>query len=129
MFSFKIRKKNKKTRARVGILETPHGRIQTPVFVPVATRGALRGLDFSLAEEMGAETFMVNTFHFYINGAYKVVEKFGGLHEFLNTRAPLMTDSGGFQVFSLGSGMEEGVGKIKKKKEINNKKKKRKKFI
>jgi queuine tRNA-ribosyltransferase/7-cyano-7-deazaguanine tRNA-ribosyltransferase len=111
-FGFRILKKDKKTRARIGILKTPHGLIHTPTISIVATKGAIRGLDFDLAYKFGAEIFMINTFHFFYNNRYKIVKKFGGLHKFLNINYPLMTDSGGFQVFSLGFGIEHGVGKI-----------------
>jgi queuine tRNA-ribosyltransferase len=112
MFSFKIVKKDKSTQARLGILKTPHGIIHTPNIAIVATKGSIRGLSFDLAKKFGAEIFMINTFHFFHNDRYKMVQKFGGLHKFLNINYPLMTDSGGFQVFSLGFGMEHGVGKI-----------------
>ncbi len=112
MFEFKIIKKDRKTKARLGILKTPHGIVHTPAFVPVATKGALRGIEFEKIKNLGAEILMINTFHFYINERYKLVKKFGGLHRFLNLNLPLMTDSGGFQVFSLGFGLEHGVGKI-----------------
>jgi tRNA-guanine transglycosylase len=111
-FGFRILKKDKKTKARIGILKTPHGLIHTPTVSIVATKGAIRGLDFDLAYKFGAEIFMINTFHFFYNNRYKIVKKFGGLHKFLNINYPLMTDSGGFQVFSLGFGIEHGVGKI-----------------
>jgi queuine tRNA-ribosyltransferase len=75
-------------------------------------KGSIRGLGFDLAKKFGAEIFMINTFHFFHNDRYKTVEKFGGLHKFLNINYPLMTDSGGFQVFSLGFGIEHGVGKV-----------------
>ncbi len=112
MPEFRILKKDRNTRARAGILKTAHGVIHTPAFVPVATKGALRGISFENANKFGGDIFMVNTFHFYVDGKYKLVKKFGGLHEFLNIGYPLMTDSGGFQVFSLGFGLEHGVGKI-----------------
>lgn len=112
MFDFRVQKKDKKSKARVGILKTPHGLVHTPNFVPVATKGALRGIDFFNFKGIGGEIAFVNTFHFFINEAYKRVEKFNGLHKFLSCDIPLMTDSGGFQVFSLGFGMEHGVGKI-----------------
>jgi queuine tRNA-ribosyltransferase/7-cyano-7-deazaguanine tRNA-ribosyltransferase len=112
MFSFKIIKKDKETKARLGILKTPHGIIHTPNIAIVATKGSIRGLSFDLAKKFGAEIFMINTFHFFHNDRYKTVEKFGGLHKFLNINYPLMTDSGGFQVFSLGFGLEHGVGKV-----------------
>jgi queuine tRNA-ribosyltransferase/7-cyano-7-deazaguanine tRNA-ribosyltransferase len=112
MFSFKIIKKDKNTRARLGILKTPHGIIHTPNIALVATKGSIRGISFDLAKKFGGEIFMINTFHFFHNDRYKVVEKFGGLHKFLDINYPLMTDSGGFQVFSLGFGLEHGVGKV-----------------
>ena len=112
MFSFKIVKRDKKTKARLGILKTPHGIIHTPNIAIVATKGSIRGLSFDLAKKFGAEIFMINTFHFFHNDRYKIVGKFGGLHKFLNINYPLMTDSGGFQVFSLGFGLEHGVGKV-----------------
>jgi queuine tRNA-ribosyltransferase/7-cyano-7-deazaguanine tRNA-ribosyltransferase len=112
MFSFKIIKKDKETKARLGILKTPHGIIHTPNIAIVATKGSIRGLSFDLAKKFGAEIFIINTFHFFHNDRYKTVQKFGGLHKFLNINYPLMTDSGGFQVFSLGFGIEHGVGKI-----------------
>jgi queuine tRNA-ribosyltransferase len=112
MFSFKIIKKDKKTKARLGVLKTPHGIIHTPNIAIVATKGSIRGISFDLAKKFGAEVFMINTFHFFHNDRYKIVEKFGGLHKFLNINYPLMTDSGGFQVFSLGFGLEHGVGKV-----------------
>jgi queuine tRNA-ribosyltransferase/7-cyano-7-deazaguanine tRNA-ribosyltransferase len=112
MFSFKVIKKNKKTKTRLGILKTPHGIIKTPNIAIVATKGSIRGLDFNKAKKFGADIFMINTFHFFHNERYKIVKKFGGLHKFLNINYPLMTDSGGFQVFSLGFGMEHGVGKV-----------------
>jgi queuine tRNA-ribosyltransferase/7-cyano-7-deazaguanine tRNA-ribosyltransferase len=96
----------------LGVLKTPHGIIHTPNIAIVATKGSIRGISFDLAKKIGAEVFMINTFHFFHNDRYKIVEKFGGLHKFLNINYPLMTDSGGFQVFSLGFGLEHGVGKV-----------------
>lgn len=112
MFNFKILKRDIKSKARLGILNTPHGRIHTPNISIVATKGGIRGMSFEKAEKIGAEIFMINTFHFFHNKRFKIVKKFGGLHKFLNINSPLMTDSGGFQVFSLGFGMEHGVGKL-----------------
>lgn len=112
MFNFKIIKKDNKSRARLGLLETPHGLIHTPAFVPVATKGALRGLSFETAAGDGAEIFMLNTFHLFQSNRYEIIRQRGGLHKFLNLNYPLMTDSGGFQVFSLGFGMEKKVGKL-----------------
>ncbi len=122
MFNFKITKKDKKTRARTGVLTTPHGEIKTPAFVPVSTKGALRGLDYKTANRFGSDIFMVNAFHFFCNERYKEVKKFGGLHKFLNIKYPLMTDSGGFQVFSYGFGREHNIGKISEKNTTNKEK-------
>jgi queuine tRNA-ribosyltransferase len=110
MFKFEVKKKFGK--ARTGILSTPHGEIKTPGFVPVATRGALKGAEFERINELGADIFMVNTFHFYCNDEYKTVKKMGGLHSFMGIDYPLMTDSGGFQVFSLGAGYNQKTGKL-----------------
>ncbi len=112
MFHFSVLKKDKNSKARLGILKTPHGIIHTPNLAIVATKGAIRGLDFGTAKKFGAEIFMINTFHLFLKEKFKIIEKFGGLHKFLNINYPLMTDSGGFQVFSLGFGMEHGVGKV-----------------
>lgn len=112
MFNFQVLKRDAKSKARLGILTTPHGKIYTPNISIVATKGGIRGLGFEKAQKMGAQIFMINTFHFFHNDRYKVIKKFGGLHKFLNINSPLMTDSGGFQVFSLGFGMEHGVGKL-----------------
>ncbi|GIW66552.1 MAG: hypothetical protein KatS3mg095_0450 [Candidatus Parcubacteria bacterium] len=112
MFKFKILTKDRKSKARLGILKTPHGIINTPNLAIVATKGSIRGLSFEQARKFGAEVFMINTFHFFRQERYKIVQKFGGLHKLLNINYPLMTDSGGFQIFSLGFGMEHGVGKI-----------------
>lgn len=128
MFKFKIQKRLKNSRARIGILKTPHGIIHTPAFAPVATKGALRGLTFEKAKAFGAEIFMINTYHFFVQERYKIVQKFKGLHHFLKIPYPLMTDSGGFQVFSLGFGIEHQIGKIggffPKKEKISAKKEK-----
>ncbi len=114
MFCFKITKKDRSSAARIGVLSTPHGKISTPAFVPVATKGALKGMDIDNAISSGSQIFMMNTFHFFCNERYKDVSRFGGLHKFIDRDIPIMTDSGGFQVFSLGSGWGQGVGKLSK---------------
>ena len=124
MFDFKIKKKS--GLARTGTLTTPHGEVETPNFVPVGTRGALKGLSFESAQALGAEIFMVNTFHFYCKKEYETVAKMGGLHNFLSINYPLMTDSGGFQVFSLGAGYNQQTGKLPYKKNTERKVKKSK---
>jgi len=113
MFQFKILKTSKKSKARTGEIKTPHGKIITPAFVPVATLGVIKGgLDFKDLELTKTQCQIVNTFHFLDLNRVEEVKKFGGLHKFFNFKKPIFTDSGGFQVFSLGKGAELGLGKI-----------------
>lgn len=109
---FKILKKAKNNRARLGIIETKHGEIRTPAFVPVGTQATVKGLTVEQLKEIGAESVLCNTYHLYLRPGDKVVKKMGGLHKFMNWDRPIWTDSGGFQVFSLGAAIEHGVGKI-----------------
>ncbi len=112
MFSFKILKKSKKSFARLGIIETPYGEILTPAFTPIATQAAIKGLTFKDLNEIGVQTIFCNTYHLFLRPGHQLIKKFGGLHKFMNFNKPIFTDSGGFQVFSLGKGLEQGVGKI-----------------
>ena len=114
MFGFKILKQSVKSRARIGVISTPHGDIETPAFVPVATRASVRLLDSATLDTLGSQLLICNTFHLHITPGEQVVKKSGGLHSFMQWRKPLMTDSGGFQVFSMGFGTDHGVGKILK---------------
>jgi len=114
MFEFKILKRSKKSRARLGVISTPHGEIETPAFVPVATRATVRTLESDEVSEAGAQVLICNTYHLHTAPGEKNVKRAGGLHEFMQWKRPLMTDSGGFQVFSLGFGTDHGVGKILK---------------
>lgn len=98
--------------ARTGIVETRSGSFNVPAFIPVATSGAVRALDGRDLESMGAEVVFANTYHLYLRPGDELVKRMGGLHKFMNFDKPIITDSGGFQVFSLGYGMEHGVGKI-----------------
>src|SRR3989344_6196993 len=108
--SFKILKKSKTTRARRGVLKTAHGEIQTPFFMPIATKGSVKALDSSDIKNLGAEIILSNTYHLYLRPGIKVLQKFDGLHKFMNWKGPILTDSGGYQVFSLGVRMEEKNG-------------------
>ena len=108
--SFKILKKSKTNRARRGVLKTAHGEIQTPFFMPIATKGSVKALDSSDIKNLAAEIILANTYHLYLRPGIKVLQKFGGLHKFMNWKGPILTDSGGFQVFSLGARMEEKNG-------------------
>src|SRR5687767_2939498 len=113
--NFKILKKSQKSQARLGFVETSHGVIETPSLVPVATQAVVKTLDSKEVEETNSQILISNTFHLHLKPGEKFVEKAGGLHAFMNWKRPLMTDSGGFQVFSLGFGKDAGVGKILKK--------------
>lgn len=117
MLEFKILKKSKKSRARLGVISTPHGDIETPSFVPVATRGAIRTLDSEEVADLGSQLLICNTYHLHLTPGEKVVKKAGGLHSFMNWKRPIMTDSGGFQVYSLGFGRDHGVGKVLQKEQ------------
>ncbi|MBI5448752.1 tRNA guanosine(34) transglycosylase Tgt [Candidatus Gottesmanbacteria bacterium] len=101
-FGFRVQAKDKKTKARVGEIMTPHGIIQTPAFVPVGTQGAVKSLTPEEIRECGTQLFFVNTYHTYLRPGLDVIKKFGGLHQFMGWDGPIITDSGGFQVFSLG---------------------------
>ncbi len=107
---FEVLKKSKRFSARKGILKTAHGVIQTPFFMPIATKGSIKALDSADIKNLGAEIILSNTYHLYLRPGMEVLKKFGGLHEFMNWKGPILTDSGGFQVFSLGARMEEKNG-------------------
>lgn len=111
-FNFKIIKKSKKSWARAGVLETPHGRIRTPAFVSIATQASVKSLSPEDLKNLGAEIILANTYHLYLRPGRETVRKAGGLHGFMNWHGPTMTDSGGFQVFSLGWGRVHQIGKI-----------------
>ena len=108
--NFKILKKSKLSRARLGFLETEHGVVETPCLVPVATQAVIKTLDSKEVEETKSQILISNTFHLHLKPGEKFVEKAGKLHKFMNWQKPLMTDSGGYQVFSLGFGMDLGLG-------------------
>jgi tRNA-guanine family transglycosylase len=113
MFKFEINKQSKKSRARIGEITTPHGKIKTPAFIPVATLGVIKGgLSSQETEQSKVHCQITNTFHFLDLDRADQAEKAGGLHKFFNFNKPIFTDSGGFQVFSLGKGSELGLGKI-----------------
>ena len=100
---FKIIKKSKKSKARVGEIETLHGKIKTPAFVPVATKGTIKALPQKFFKEIGVQIAFVNTYHLVNYPGVEIIEKFGGIHKFANLEIPLMSDSGGFQIFSLAN--------------------------
>lgn len=100
--SFKLVKKSKKSKARLGILKTAHGEIETPFFMPVATLGALKTLDSDDLRNLQPQVILGNTYHLLLQPGEKVLKKVGGLHNFMDWHGPILTDSGGYQVFSLG---------------------------
>jgi queuine tRNA-ribosyltransferase/7-cyano-7-deazaguanine tRNA-ribosyltransferase len=113
---FEILKKSRKSRARLGLLKTAGGEVETPALVTVATQAAVKTLTSEQAAQAGSRMLICNTLHLHLKPGEKVVRKSGGLHKFMNWPGPLMTDSGGYQVFSLGFGMDHGVGKVLKEK-------------
>lgn len=114
MTEFKVLKKSKKSHARLGILQTAHGQIETPVFVPVATQAVVKTLTSEETALTKSQILIANTFHLHLKPGEKIVKRANGLHQFMNWQRSLMTDSGGFQVFSLGFGRDFGTGKILK---------------
>lgn len=100
-FQFKILHTCRQTGARVGILHTPHGDIETPIFMPVGTQASVKGLSPRELEELRAQIILANTYHLWMRPGPEILEKAGGLHGFMNWHHPILTDSGGFQVFSL----------------------------
>jgi queuine tRNA-ribosyltransferase len=98
---YRLWKKDSKSGARRGTLTTPHGKIETPVFMPVGTHAAMKAMTPMQVEECGAQIILSNTYHLHIRPGEGLVEKAGGLHRFMAWDGPILTDSGGFQVFSL----------------------------
>ena len=109
---YELIKKDKKTGARRGVIHTPHGDIQTPVFMPVGTQAAVKAMRPEQVRELGAEIILSNTYHLYLRPGHELIREAGGLHKYMNWNRAILTDSGGFQVFSLGQLRkitEEGV--------------------
>jgi queuine tRNA-ribosyltransferase len=90
--------------ARAGVLHTPHGRVRTPAFVPLASTATVKSLHASEVAELGYDMVLGNTFHLFIQPGHELIAELGGLHEFMGWRGPIITDSGGYQVFSMGHG-------------------------
>ncbi len=111
-FEFRLIKKAKNCDARAGVIKTPHGEVHTPVFMPVGTQASVKTLSSEDLKEIGAELILGNTYHLYLRPGHQLIKKAGGLHKFMSWEKPILTDSGGFQVFSLNSltkTTEEGV--------------------
>ncbi|OGG77597.1 hypothetical protein A3F56_02605 [Candidatus Kaiserbacteria bacterium RIFCSPHIGHO2_12_FULL_55_13] len=109
--SFEIEKKLPDSLARAGVLKTPHGDIQTPAFIAVATKATTKGLGSFMYPQMGVQAVIANAYHLYLMPGEKIVEHAGGVGKFMSWDGPTMTDSGGFQVFSLGEGFGKKVSK------------------
>ncbi|MDQ3014703.1 MAG: tRNA-guanine transglycosylase [bacterium] len=114
-FNFKIEKKLEGTMGRAGVITTAHGEIKTPAFVTVATKATAKALTPELVKDAGAQVVLANTYHLYLQPGDEIVKNAGGLGKFMNWHGPTMTDSGGFQVFSLGAAYGQGIGKVNKK--------------
>jgi queuine tRNA-ribosyltransferase len=112
--TFTINKKLEGTLGRAGELETKHGILKTPCFVTVGTKAAVKAVTPEQVEGTGAQVVLANTYHLYLQPGHERIEKAGGLGKFMNWNGPTMTDSGGFQVFSLGSAYGKGLSKLLK---------------
>ncbi|MDX9971240.1 MAG: tRNA guanosine(34) transglycosylase Tgt, partial [Candidatus Gracilibacteria bacterium] len=99
MFEFNLEKTQ--NTARAGTLTTPHGNIPTPIFMPVGTRATVKTLATNDLEDLNAKIILANTYHLYLRPGHKLIKEMGGLHKWMNWTHPILTDSGGFQVFSL----------------------------
>jgi len=110
--TFELFKTDVRTKARRGRVSTAHGAIETPIFMPVGTAATVKGMRPEDVRELGAQIILSNTYHLYLRPGHDVIREAGGLHKFMNWNRPILTDSGGFQVFSLGAMRritEEGV--------------------
>lgn len=121
-FSFEITKKSAEAPlARVGIIHTPHGKIETPAFIPVGTKATIKSvLPEDFQKYVDSDAVLANTYHLYLEPGNKIVKKHGGFARMMNYNGPTFTDSGGFQVFSLGAAMGVGVSKIAKREDLAN---------
>lgn len=119
-FHFELISQSRKSRARVGRIHTPHGIIDTPNFVAVGTNGTLKALDSELVSQLGLQLMFCNTYHLMLQPGTQTVKEAGGLHKFINRNAPIITDSGGFQVFSLAYGTVKDELKSKGTKKADN---------
>jgi queuine tRNA-ribosyltransferase len=119
-FKFELIYQSKKSNARVGRIHTPHGIIDTPNFVAVGTNAALKAADSVLVDQLEQQLMFCNTYHLMIQPGTDIVKKAGGLHAFMNRKQPIITDSGGFQVFSLAYGSVHDELKSRGTKKLNN---------
>jgi queuine tRNA-ribosyltransferase len=109
-FSFKIDKQlGQDTLARTGVISTPHGDIKTPAFIVVGTKATVKAMTPEQVKDVRAQAVLANAYHLYLQPGHELVEKAGGLSKFMNWDGPTFTDSGGFQVMSLGSGYKKVI--------------------
>jgi len=118
-FKFELIHQSRKSRARVGRIHTPHGIIDTPNFVAVGTNATLKAVDSTMIQDLDLQLMFCNTYHLILQPGSDTVRQAGGLHTFLNRNKPIITDSGGFQVFSLAYGTVNDELKSKGKKKEN----------
>lgn len=116
-FGFTILKKAKQGLARVGVIHTPHGDLETPAFIVVGTKATVKSLTMEQVKTIGAQAVLSNTYHLYLAPGDEIVRDAGGLGTFMDWDGPTFTDSGGFQVFSLGVAYGKGIGKVAKEEE------------
>src|SRR5690606_21342934 len=101
---FELKATDSKSAARAGVIKTDHGEIQTPIFMPVGTIGTVKSIhQWELKEVVKAQIILGNTYHLYLRPGTEILEKAGGLHQFMNWDRPILTDSGGYQIFSLSN--------------------------
>ena len=111
-FSFEVMAQDKSSRARIGIIYTAHGNIETPYLIPVATRGHIVALSTEDIEKLNIQALLANTYHLHLKPGDKKIKSLGGIHNFMKFQKPIFTDSGGFQAFSLGLGRQTNARKI-----------------
>ncbi len=112
--TFEILARSQHSKARAGVIHTPHGVIETPAFVAVGTKATVKGVTVPMLKDIGLSTIIANTYHLHLQPGSEIVQRAGGLHTFMGWDKPLLTDSGGFQVFSLGAAYGRTVSKISK---------------
>ena len=116
---FSVTFQDKDSSARCGLIETHHSKIQTPVFMPVGTQGVIKTIDPKILDDINAQIVLSNTYHLYLRPGHNLIYRSGSLHNFMNWQGPILTDSGGFQIFSLGHGSV--ADEIKRKNSNRNK--------
>jgi queuine tRNA-ribosyltransferase len=109
-FSFEITKSDSESDARAGVISTPHGIVNTPAFIPVGTKATVKSVLPESMRELGAQAILSNAYHLYLQPGPEILDRAGGLSQFMNWNGPTFTDSGGFQVLSLGVGFKKVFG-------------------